>query len=369
MKIGIITHHWGRDNYGQYLQHYAMQEFLRSQGHEPYLINFIPSTSLGKLFVKALLHPGKAITFLGKRLRGNTCPSNDIEGERSRSFGAFRNKHFAISPVSYRTIAHLRKMPPEADIYITGSDQVWNPFGFISAIPAFFLDFGSPEVKRIAYAASWGRRAIPPEEYAIVVPLLKKFDKVTVRENSGVKLCCQCGYEQASCAPDPTFLLTREQYRKISIAPISADEKYVLIYRVHNAGGDDFEYARLLQWAKARGLAIKYVTGNGLKDQYPKLYPSIEEWLGLIEGAEYIVTNSFHGTVFALIFQKRFGTISLCGKSKGMNARVDTLFESLGMDARYIQNNDFSILDQPYIADTAEVTAMARRILTDSVAG
>lgn len=373
MKIGIITHHWGRDNYGQYLQHYAMQEFLRSQGHEPFLINFVPETPVlpwHKLLLKAALHPLRALNVIWTRLFGQR-EFSQVSGDalRYQAFLQFRERFFSISSEAYSSVEQLQCNPPCADIYITGSDQVWNPFGFFSAIPAFFLDFGKPGVRRVAYAASWGRSEIPAKEQAIITPLLKNFDVVTVRESSGIDLCRLCGCNHASCAPDPTFLLSVDHYQEISRPPSCKEEKYLLLYRVHNTGGDDFDYKKLAAWAALRGLRIKYITGNGLNDEFEKEYPSIEEWLGLIANAEYFVTNSFHGTVFGLMFRKRLGIIRLKGASKGMNARVETLWAELNADPLYIDDNNFDVLEQAQEFDTGMLTEKARLIMLNAVNG
>ena len=160
-----------------------------------------------------------------------------------------------------------------------------------------------------------------------------------------------------------------DHYREISRPPSCAEEKYLLLYRVHNAGGDDFDYKKLAAWAAFRGLKIKYITGNCLNDEFEKEYPSIEEWLGLIANAEYFVTNSFHGTVFGLMFRKRLGIIRLKGASKGMNARVETLWAELNADPLYIDDNNFDVLEQAQEFDTGMLTEKARLIMLNAVNG
>ena len=121
-----------------------------------------------------------------------------------------------------------------------------------------------------------------------------------------------------------------------------------------------FQSILVFAFAKNRGLKVKYITGNLLIDFRKQIFPSIEEWLYLIDHAEYIVTNSFHGTVFSILFRKQFATIPLAGKKAGMNQRLDTVFEQLGMEPRYL--NDFSVLDAAYTADIVKIQKESIRI-------
>ena len=365
MKIGIMTHHWGRNNYGQYLQHYAMQTWLRAQGHTPFLIDYVPQLQQtgSRRRISKIFHLLKVISFCYHTSLQWYCRKG--ESERYSNFLQFRKKYFAISPVHYSNLWELQKNPPEADIYLTGSDQVWNPFGNSSVLHPFFLDFGNEDIKRIAYAASWGRTSITDEEKKAVIPLIRRFQAVSVRENSGIALCRQCGYPEAVTVPDPTFLLTVEQYRKISEPPIRQKRKYVLCYRLTNS--DAFAYRHLHKWAKRRNMEIKYVTGNNFHDIHKAIYPTIPEWLGLIDKAEYVITNSFHGVVFAILFGKKFGVLPLTGADSPMNTRLESLFEMIGIDSPYLSGNDFSVLERSYSIDLAEIRAKAEEFLLKTI--
>lgn len=281
--------------------------------------------------------------------------------KRYEDFETFYKKYFALSAHHYGSIEDLRNTPPTADIYLTGSDQVWNPFGNMTTIAPFFLDFGSENVQRISYAASWGRTTLPENEKTIIIPLLKKFKAVTVRETSGIELCHECGCPHAEFAPDPTLLLDAADYRAIMKCPqdTAKDEKYLLLYRLKNS--DEYDYSKVFSFAHKKGLKVKYITGNGLIDFRQQCFPSIEEWLYMIDHAEYVVTNSFHGTVFAMIFKKQFAVIPLKGEVKEMNQRLDTLFDITGITPRYL--SDFSVLDTAYSADLDNIHHNAQQIL------
>ena len=363
MKIGIMTHHWGRNNYGQYLQHYALQTYLRSLGHEPFLIDYVPNVDRSILaMLKKIFHnPIKAI-FWGYN-KGVKFISIRSEGARYETFLQFKEEHFSISALHYSTIDDLCKNPPKADIYLVGSDQVWNSFDNFAVLPPFFLDFGKKETKRIAYAASWGRKSILDEERGIITPLIKRFQAVSVREHSGIALCEDCGYSGAIVAPDPTLLLSSNEYRKISSPPKGIVGKYIFFYRLWSKNGLSFR--KLRKWAESQNLEIKYITGNNFRDIFhPVEYPSIAEWLWLIDHAEYVITDSFHCSIFAMFFKKKFAVLPLRGKISVMNVRLDSLFKDFKITPRYLNNNDFTILDQPYQVCMARKQHLAAEILT-----
>ncbi len=362
MKIGIMTHHWGRNNYGQYLQHYAMQTWLRAQGHEPFLIDYVPVPKKKSIFYyikKAVKDPVSFPARVYNKIHARE--RFRLDEPRYQTFLEFREKHFKISEQHYNSIEELQANPPEADMYITGSDQVWNPFGNTSVLRPFFLDFGDEKVKRVAYAASWGRTKIRENEKDLISPLLKRFQAVSVREDSGIALCNECGFPDSFVAPDPTFLLTPDEWRKLAVPP-KENEKYILCYRLskHN----ELNYKKLEVFAKENGLKIKYVKGNNFADRHPEVFPSIPEWLGLIDHAEYVITDSFHCSVFAILFQKQFAVLPLRGTDSGMNSRLDTLFKNCEMQPRYLEDCDFSIQDTPYTANLKNLNKLASEILT-----
>lgn len=356
MKIGIMTFWWLDDNYGQLLQCYALQKYLRDLGHDAFLIRYRYDNDiirskppLIKLLLKAF-NPKNVYYYLKgcmeRKKRENEETYND------RKFELFRKKYIAQSSKLYLSLKELRNNPPDADIYIVGSDQVWNFWtNFserINLVHAYLLDFGSDKIKRLSYAASWGRTEISDDEVNVITPLLKRFEYVSVRENSGVELCKKCGYNNAEWVCDPTLLLSAETYRNLykenGIPP--KKQKYVLLYMLGNEC--DFDIKTAYEFAAKKQLEIIYVSGNSLKDNYPKTIATIPEWLYLVDNAEYIITNSFHCGIFSTIFHKQFGIVLLTGEYAGMNARMQSLFKLRGIEERYIKNGNYDVLDKQY---------------------
>ena len=354
MKIGIVTYWKSTDNYGEQLQNYALQEYLRGLGHEPFLIRYdyeadtIYGTKPLPVRILRACNPKRLAGYFKSRKNNRMYMKNCLE--HPRGFEEFRKNHLSMSRV-YSSVEDLRNDPPEADMYISGSDQVWNTFGgkfseMRNRLSAFFLDFGKEDVKKISYAASWGRTEVPEDESSLIRPLLAKFDAVSVREESGIGLCSRLGREDAVLAPDPVLLHDAEIYRDLyrSENNKKPNGRYLFFYYLNPDGY--FDRNSVLEWAKFKDLKVVYVT-NDWHDDIERSFPGVTDWLELIDNAEYVVTNSFHCSLISLLFGKKFGVIRKTGSFKGMNSRMDTLFASCGIAPRYIEGTDFGILERP----------------------
>jgi hypothetical protein len=356
MKIGIMTFWWSNDNYGQLLQCYALQKYLRDNGHQPYLIRYKWYSDVIKnplpIRILKVLNPAFMYKYLKNKI--NKAKIRKETNDNSRYFDDFRNRYIAQSDEQFTTLKQLRQNPPIADVYVVGSDQVWNFFGnpvrrFRNVIHAYFLDFGTSQTKRASYAASWGVKKISREYIKEISPLLSKFDYVSVREENGIDLCRQCGVN-AKWDADPTLLLSADVYRELyKENPVNKPQgKYLVLYAVNNNSKIDIQ--AVYDFAKSKNLEVVYITGNGTVDKYPKVFATIPQWLYLIDNAEYVITNSFHCCVFSILFDKQFAALALNGKNAGMNSRLDSLFKRCQIEPRLIIENDFSILDKPYSA-------------------
>lgn len=360
LKIGIMTFWTSKDNYGQQLQCYALQTKLKSLGYDPYLIRYDFKNDYWKdvpFYVKCFkaLNFVKVFKYLKALLIAKKYEKKVLNDEKinNRHFEEFQEKHFNMSRSIYYSFADLKKNPPEADVYIVGSDQVWNWFDlkdnhFINYINAFMLNFGKETTKRISYAASCGgRTGYSNLEIQCIKELISRLDMISVREESGIRFCEKFGIKKAFVVCDPTLLLKKEDYRKLYLnEKLEKPEKpYVMFYYVENGG--DFDKSLVYSWAKSKNLEVKYITANNCQDKYEKKYATIPEWIYLIDNANYVITNSFHCCIFSIIFRKPFGVIKLSGKQKNMNDRLKNLFQICNIRERYIYGSDFSALDFP----------------------
>lgn len=354
MKIGIVTLWNTTQNYGAVLQCYALQEFLRRKGHEPYLIRYSYHASQYRkkhLNIIRIINgvKNKIYQFRLQRVQ-----------EESKRFDQFIQINMKSTKDEYSTWQQLKDNPPEADLYIAGSDQVWNFYNTPvedcrDNIHVYFLDFGE-NVHKASYAASWMKKYVRDEHLREIIPLLNQFEYVSVREQEGIELCEKCGIESAEWVCDPTLLLKKEDYRKLyknTTNQILPNRKYVLLYMVLTRN-NTFNIDSVYEFARQNNLEVVYVTGDKSLDHYPKKYPTIEEWIYLVDHAEYVITNSFHGTVFSLLFQKQFATISLDGYAESTNARINALFKMFHVEERFLRNYDFTVLKKKY-SSTLEV--------------
>ena len=190
MKVGVITCHKVY-NYGASLQSYALQHYLKKQGIKVYLINYLPDTFRSKYNLFFVREDRRKIIKKFPILKLLMPLSNRqmlITWGRKRAFNEFDTKYIELSPLSYSSINELRKNPPVADIYIAGSDQVWNTDMNNGRDASYFLDFGDERVKRISYAASFGISNIKEEYKTPIKEWLKRFEAISVREKTGLNI-------------------------------------------------------------------------------------------------------------------------------------------------------------------------------------
>ncbi len=338
MKIGTLTYWWTQENYGQVLQCFALLRFLTQKGHEAFLIKYKPSTKSRpliywvKFYILYLLKPShRHNAKMWKRL-------NRIEKEEARKhprrFDDFRARYIPSYPGVYDE-KQLKRKAPEADAYVCGSDQIWANLDSI-----FFLRFGSPQTRRVAYAPSFGSLNLTPKAKRRVKQYLCNFDFISSRERKGVQLLHELGYHKAMLQPDPTLLLPADTYREMEISPAKA-RPYLLLYLLGNE--TELSVEEIHDFARVHQLEVRYVASQGRIDQFPKVYPTVEEWLGLIDNADYVITNSFHGTVFCLQFNRPFLVFPVKGCMEGMNNRIYDLLNTYDLRQR-IYNDSLDIL-------------------------
>lgn len=327
MKIKTITCH-DVYNVGASLQAYALEQYLTEQGHDVEIIDYKPdylsrhyslSVVSNPRFDRPLVRQAYLLVKLPGRLAARY-------GGRKKSFDLFRQSMLRVTAKRYDSAAALRDDPPEADVYIAGSDQIWNPLFRNGKDEAFFLAFVPDGRKRISYAASFAVEALAEEDRARMKPWLEKLDAVSVRETSGVRLLESMGLHGEQVC-DPVFLLTREQWAALAVQHPSG----VFIY--------DFDSSeQILQMADAlsEGLNKPIVSvfpmphaARICKDMGPR------EFLGAIASADVVLSNSFHATAFALLFHKDFFVVE---RREKINTRMRDLLESVGLAGRMIRS-------------------------------
>lgn len=344
MKIKTITCHHVY-NYGASLQAYALQHYLESLGHEVEIIDFnpwfhcdrynpfwMPKNAIGRAaqiikrlpFMRYIWYPYKAY----KRGMFKTWG-------RKAAFDKFEKEYYHLTPIKYYSSEQLQKKPPRADVYVAGSDQIWNTFSENGKEPGYYLDFGKESIKRISYAASLATSTIKEEYKVFIKEKLARFNAISVREKTGAKLLADLGIDNISVVLDPVFLLDKSEWHQLSLKGNLyglSHESYVLVYDF--LGNDENMISFVKAYAKEKSLKIV-----SLNDFSERDYADINinnagplEFLALINNAACVVASSFHATAFSVILEKEFYTFDLKGYNN--SSRMLDFLSSIGLQER-----------------------------------
>ena len=332
-KIAIFTQPLGH-NYGGIIQNYALQQVLIKLGHQPTTINRRNAETKYSLFELVKIEVAYKIKY---RNRLPIVPR--VLSKVYRNTIEFLNKNISISKKIVNNDDLVNYMHQNKfDVYLVGSDQTWRP-KYSPNITTYFFDFlKDKSAKRISYAASFGTDECEytQEQLNACKPLLQQFDAISVREDSGVKLCQDYFGVEASHVLDPTLLLTASDYDKVINR--SKSNKGLFTY-ILDKSIEKQEF--LLCCAKTLGLNIfsnqvnceLYKQRSNNIDDY--IMPPLEGWLQGFRDAEFVITDSFHGTVFSIINQKPF--IAIVNKERGAS-RFSSLLELLGLENRMVED-------------------------------
>lgn len=335
MKIGILTFWWSQENYGQILQCYASQKFLQQLGHDAFLIKYKalkveemendnPSI-ITKIF--SIPHWNYLIKLIWRKCHHSFVNKYIQNHEIDRHFEEFKEKYIRSTAKIY-DIFELKKKSPEVDVLVAGSDMVW---GSLGRDPIFYLDFGKHDVLRISLAASFGRQleSLSENDLDRIKILLSRFNTLTLREDEGVRICKAIGFCFANQVCDPTMLLDRIVYDRIAdTCSIGDCSKKVLLYYLGDSKSKigDFEIVHIIRQS---GADFNYISSDNAVNRIPKVFASIEEWLCYIRNSKFVITNSFHGLLFSLMFRKQFAVIAL--DDEGKNSRIYSVLRKFGL--------------------------------------
>lgn len=322
MKIGILTFHWAT-NYGAVLQCYALQEYLKSLGHEVEIINYKPlffDESVYKFFrYRKFMHISDYL---------NTIKMEKVLVE-------FRNKYLKQTN-RVLTINNIEETASAFDVIISGSDQVLNPSflmggeGAHKITPTYFLDFPF-EGKRIGYALSFGCVKYPENALKEARKHIDAFDILSVRESSGIEIVKSMGRDDAVLIPDPTLLMNADFYGSIANECLYSKCPYT--------------YCFFIRHIKERKHAINPILKGRLTlwNNDDRNY-SLQGWLSKIKHAEFIITDSFHCMVMCLKLHTPFVVITEQEGNVGMNDRLYTLLGEIGMKKCVVHKNNLDAI-------------------------
>lgn len=326
MKIKTLTT-YNVYNYGASLQAYALQQYLINQGHDVEIINYQPEYLRRKYDYRWVNPESKMSKYALTRFiyRIMKFLQRQTTLKRKAAFDNFTNNMLRQTKIKYLDYSELKKNPPEADLYIVGSDQIWNVFYETGRDDAFFLDFVR-KGKKVSYAASFSYINIDGENKKRIKRLLDDFTAVSVREYQGVDILKEIGVE-SEWVLDPVFLLSIEDWKAI-MCPFNKKEKYLLVY--------DFEKNK-----KLKDFALRYAKEHKLEiysinDTYPLFYADKNfnnagpiDFLTMIYNCDAFISNSFHGTAFSIMFNKPVFVFNR--HRHKVNSRMESLMTLFGL--------------------------------------
>ncbi len=362
MNICTITCQ-NADNHGARLQAYALAEYLRQQGHEPQVIDYRPAymTYRGKMW----WWPGRSLRDWGKLLLQVDERRRDLQ--RHHAFVDFSNRYIPLTPYIYNSVADLQAHAPEAELYICGSDQIWNTTFPNGTDPAYYLDFGKAKTRRISYAASFATDALVAGTEQFVSEHLARLDAISVRERSALSIL-EGLHLQGTHVLDPVFLLSSRYWTEMAerwvgehgMAATIEGKRYIL---VHDFMRDPTIKAVAKRLARLTGAEIWQVSPRPL--HYGKRFfrtTGPEQFLWLIRHAACVVSNSFHVTAFSLLFQR---DVFVVNRGDGLNNRMADVLQRFGIAHRLVDTTTPDALLLQHI-DYAHVTAEIDRQATAS---
>ncbi len=328
-KVGILTFHRAI-NYGAVLQAYALNESIKNIGYAPVTIDY-KNPHIEKIYDPIHFNYRSLKSFIGGVLTYNR------RQKKKKSFEDFRTKFFVLDQISdlydKKYIKHLNLYKK----FLTGSDQVWN-YAHTQFDKAYFLDFISDSSKKNSYAASFGFDWIPVEYVADYKKLLEDFNHISVREEQGAAIIKRLLNRKAEVVLDPTMLLSKNDWVKISEDYRREKRDYILIYQVAtsqslldfavNLSKETNREIICISDALRKRIKATYVAGVGP-----------QEFLGLLKNAKYIITNSFHGTAFSINFNKLFFVEMLPPPAK-VNSRLENILDTFNLRSRQIINGN-----------------------------
>lgn len=365
MKASVITLVLS-DNYGAILQSYGLAHALKKMGVEAELFRYQDWKRVTYGMSKKALLKNKAFKAAKFIL---------TKGRRKKRFDTFRETYVPMTKKLYRNNAELRQDPGTYDVYISGSDQIWNPKLFIFDY-SYYLDFAPEGAKRISYASSFGSADFDPSYKEKCGKLLSAYSHISVREKSGEKIVADlCDKEAVTCL-DPSLLVTPEEWAPMmaKASEKSKNFKGILCYFMPGDALVNSAIEKIAQQLhKKTGLPIMRI---GFKEhqvfRYPKGETDIEagpaEFLQYFSGAQYVVTNSFHGTAFALNFGKPcYNPINdTLPPEKALHERIVSLLTQTEATEQMLPASNPVILDT-YPVDIARRSMLLEQLREDSL--
>ena len=327
MKIKTITCH-NVYNVGASLQAYALATYLRSRGHEVQIVDYVPeylrhyklwTAANSPAYDKPVIRHLYCLAKFPGRLKA-------LWSLRKKRFDNFTRTFLPLTKTHYHTYDQLLLDPPQADVFLAGSDQIWNSLFPNGRDPAFYLQFAPEGAVRASYAASFAVQRLDEQYKEQTAQWISALDYVAVRESSALEILEDLGVRNGVNVVDPVFLLTVDQWDALCPS-VDFGEPYVFVYDFDN----NRELRRVAEeLAEKQGLKIYTLQQLGYGHRsFPDAGPI--EFVQLVRGAAFVLSNSFHATAFSLIYRRPYLTVN---REEGINTRMQDLNRLAGLEHR-----------------------------------
>lgn len=379
-KIGhVIAYRTGHNNYGTSLQGYAMLRKIKDLGYGAEVIYYKKQLSLSQKlkFVWNAVRVGEAKQILQRLTAKNVMKKYPHYAagikERTAAVDGYKAKKLLPLFREYCGYEALHEGSKAYDVVVVGSDQVWTPMSLPNKY--FNLLFVADNVRKVAYASSFGVSVIPKFQRKATGAYLDRFYKIGVREQKGKEIVDALSHQTAQVAADPTLLLSREEWEEeINCKPnynIRTDEPYIFCYFL----GTNQEARKAANELKTK-TGYKIVTIRHMDEYVPEDEQFGDEapysvdpndFVRLISKASYVCTDSFHCTVFSIVFHRQFMTFYRFaqGATTGRNSRIDSLFSVAGIDRSRIYSGNISLINDA--VDWAAVDSNLEKLRAESI--
>lgn len=329
-RAEVITCHNIR-NYGSVYQTYATQKILEQRGLDVEFIDYRrPGTDSSEFRQKIIESSSFAkLPVIGKTFKYIAEPSFAKQDE---AFSKFLHDHINLTSKSFYSNDELAKDCPGGDLYVSGSDQIWNSFINEGLEVPYLLGFTPQNAKRVALSSSFGRDGLENWEKKPMREYLSRFDCISTREKSGVNILSSLGIDHGFASIDPTLIVDPAEWSRLENGMVRKNP-YILLYQLH-PNNQLKKYLKKVQ--RETGLDVVEVSFYYHKVHFGydhSIIPSPEAVLSLIHNASYVVTDSFHMSVFSILFNKQF---CVACSPNSFNTRIENLLEVCNLNSRKI---------------------------------
>lgn len=350
MKVDIITCH-NIKNYGSVYQTYATQKLIENLGYQVEVIDYQRKDTSNSELIKTHVHQSDRVRNHPLLKIVLTAVITPAIHKQIRVFEGFLEKYIHRTPRSYFSNEQLKADCPKADVYLAGSDQIWNSSINERIEYPYFLDFTPDNSILVSFSTSFGgKTALREDEIDITRKLLSRYKAISLREESGRGIVESLGIKNSVAVLDPTFLLSREEWKKIQ-EPIRVPDKYILVYHLRPNHEFD-EYVKFVSKEKGMKavhiLLYHHVMVHGM---FGPVVPTPGQVQTLIENASYIITDSFHMTAFSIKYHIQF----VVDYPDMFTGRIENILKKCGLENRHLTDySNLDILDEPIEYDNVD---------------